>query len=151
MDYSQYFDQCIKDTFLSMFDEELKLEKEIPSPGWIQSKGASILIGITGVVKGRILMDMPLSTARSIAAKLDPDMGQEDLALMTIAEALNISSGGAITKINNADKSAGFRLATPSIFSGTDSKIYTPNLNAVQLSYSTKFGTIDFYIGFEGV
>ncbi len=149
MEYYKYFDECIKETFLSMFDEEISTQKELPALDWITSKGAAFLIGITGRKKGRVVMDMSLFTAMYMALKLDAELSEENQALITLAEALNILSGYAITKINKADHTSDFLLTISSISSGSDSKIHTPNLNMTQLSYDTRFGMIDFYIGLE--
>lgn len=151
MEYINIFNDSIKESFEGMFDEIITLESETSAPGWISSKGVAIVIGITGEKKGRVLLDMPLYTAMELAIRLDPDLNDEDFALFTVAEFCNIASGGAITIINDKSGQVGLRLATPSIFTGTNSKIFSPNLKAVRLSYNTRFGKIDFHIGFEGV
>lgn len=151
MEHINFFDESIKEAFEGMFDEIVSLESETSAPNWISSKGVAVVIGITGKTKGRVLLDMPLHIAMELAIKLDPDLKDEDFALFTIAELCNIVSGGAITMLNNKYKQLGLRLATPSIFTGIDSKIFSPKLKAVLLSYNSRFGKIDFHIGFEGV
>ena len=151
MEYINLFKDSIKEAFEGMFDETITFESETSAPGWISSKGVAVVIGITGEKKGRVLLDMPLNTAMELAIRLDPDWNDEDFALFTVAEFCNIASGGTITIINDKSRRVGLRLATPSIFTGTNSKIFSPNLKAVLLSYNTRFGKIDFHIGFEGV
>ena len=151
MDYIGFFKDSIEESFESMFEEKLTLESEIPAPGCVSSKGVAIVVGITGKIKGRFLLDMCLDTAVELAKIFDPHSNDEDFALFSIAEFGNILSGGAITMINDKFKGTGLRLAPPSIFTGTNSKIFSPNLKAVLLSYTTRFGKIDFHIGFEGV
>jgi len=150
MDFSSIFNNSIKEAFEGMFDETITLERETSAPGWISSKGVAVIIGITGEKKGRVLLDMPLDTALKLSARIDPGLNDEDSALFTAAEFCNIAAGGAITEINNKYEKIALRLATPSIFAGTNSKIFSPNLKAVLLSYNTRFGKIDFHIGFEG-
>ncbi|MCR4434450.1 MAG: chemotaxis protein CheX [Clostridiales bacterium] len=151
MEYINIFNNSIREAFQGMFDKTITLESETSAPGWILSKGVAVIIGITGEKKGRVLLDMPFHTAMELAARLDPDLNDEDFALFTAAEFCNVASGGAITAINNKFGGIGLRLATPSIFTGTNSKIFSPNLKAVRMSYNTRFGEIDFHIALEGV
>jgi len=151
MEYIDFFKDSIKEAFEGMFEEIITLESETLAPGWISSKGVAVIVGLTGEKKGRVLLDMPLNTARELAVRLDPDLNDEDLALFTVAEFCNTASGGAITAINDKSRRVGLRLATPSIFTGINSQIFSPNLKAVLLSYNTRLGKIDFHIGFEGV
>ncbi|NSW89564.1 MAG: chemotaxis protein CheX [Firmicutes bacterium] len=149
-DYIEFFKDSIRKSFEDMFEEEIILESETSAPRWISSKGAAVIIGISGVKKGRVLLDMCLDTALELAQKLDSDFNDEDLALFTIAEFCNIASGGAITMINDKFSGRGLRLASPSIFAGTNARLFSPKLDSVLLSYYTRFGNIDFYIGFGG-
>lgn len=151
IDYIDFFYDSIRESFESMFDEALTLENEASAPCCISSRGVSVIIGITGEVKGRVLLDLSLSTAMDLAVRLDPDLNNEDLVLFSIAEFCNTVSGGAITNINNKYRQKGLRLSPPSIFAGTNYKIFSPSLHALLLSYDTRFGKIDFHIGFEGV
>jgi CheY-specific phosphatase CheX len=151
MEYINSFKESIKEAFEMMFDENITLETENPAPSWISSKGVAVVVGITGEKKGRVLVDMPCFTAMELAMRMDSELNNEDLALFTIAEFCNIASGGAVTAMNNNYRQSGLRLVTPSIFSGTNSKIFSPSLKATMLSYTTRFGKIDFHIGFEGV
>lgn len=151
MEYIRYFKDSIKETFEMMFDDVITLEAENPAPNWITSQGVAVVVGITGELKGRVLIDMPLFTALELALRMDNELNKEDLALFTIAEFCNIASGGAITSMNNEYKQAGLRLVTPSIFSGANSKIFSPSLKETMLTYITRFGKINFHIGFEGV
>ena len=150
MEASKFLNTSIKEAFAGMYDEAITLAEEIPAPVMIKSRGVTVVIGITGETKGRVLLDMSMETALDLARRLDQDMNDEDFALLTAAEFCNIASGGVITAINNTSQKAALRLAPPSIFSGANSKIFSPNLKAVQLSYSTQSGQLDFYIGFEG-
>jgi len=150
MDYIEFFKHSIKESFEDMFGERIILENEAQAPGWISSKGVAAIVGISGKKKGRVLIDMCLDTALELAKKLISDWNDEDFALFTIAEFCNIVSGGAITLINDKFRGRRFRLAPPSIFAGTNFKLFSPKLNSVLLSYDTRFGKIDFHIGFEG-
>ena len=150
MDYINYFKKSVKESFESMFEDEIIFENDTLAPVCISSRGAAIIAGITGGKKGRVLLDMHIETAMKLAEKLDADLNDENFALFTIAEFCNIATGGATIMLNDKFKGVGLRLAPPSIFVGTNSRIYSPKLDATLLSYSTRFGKIDFYIGFEG-
>ena len=150
MDYIEFFKQSIKESFEDMFGERIILENEAQAPGWISSKGVAAIVGISGKKKGRVLIDMCLDTALELAKKLISDWNDEDFALFTIAEFCNIVSGGAITLINDKLRRRALRLAPPSIFAGSNFKLFSPKLDSVLLNFDTRFGEIDFHIGFEG-
>lgn len=150
MEYIEFFVDSVIESFEKMFEEKIVLEKKLSAPACISSLGAAVVVGITGGKKGRVLLDMGLVTASKLAGKLDEELEDEDLSLFTIAEFCNIAAGGATTMLNNKYKGVGLRLSTPSIFAGSNSNIYSPKLNEVLLDFSTRFGNIRFYIGFEG-
>jgi CheY-specific phosphatase CheX len=150
MDYIEFFKHSIKETFENMFEEKIILENQTCAPGWVLSKGAAVIVGISGEKKGRVLIDMCLDTALELARKIVSDFNDEDFALFTIAEFCNIASGGATTLINDEFRGRSLRLAPPSIFAGSNFKLFSPKLNSILLSYDTRFGKIDFHIGFEG-
>ncbi len=151
MEYINFFKESIKEAFEIMFDGNITLETENTAPSWISSKGVAVVVGITGVKKGRVLVDMSHFTAMELAKRMDAELNNEDMALFTIAEFCNIASGGAVTAINNNYRQSNLRLVAPSFFSGTKAKIFSPSLKSTMLSYTTHFGKIDFHIGFEGV
>ncbi|HHW00987.1 MAG TPA: hypothetical protein GXX36_15745 [Clostridiaceae bacterium] len=150
MNYIEFFKYSVKESFENMFGEKIILRNETKAPGWITSKGAAVVVGISGEKKGRLLIDMCLDTALELSKILIPEMEDEDFALFTIAELCNIVSGGATTLINDTLRRRALRLAPPSIFAGSNFKLFSPKLNSVLLSYDTRFGEIDFHIGFEG-
>ena len=151
MEYIKLFNDSIIEAFEGMFEETIILENEAVSPGGISTRGVAVIVGITGGNKGRVLLDMSLDTAMELGKQLDPDFTDKSFALFTVSEFCNIASGGGITMMNNNSKGLGLRLAPPSIFTGVNSRIFSPNLKAVWLSYNTRFGKIDFHIGIEGV
>lgn len=151
MGYIQFFKDSIKEAFENMFSEVIELERESTAPRSILSKGVTVIIGITGEKKGRVLLDLSLPTATELANIIDTDLKEEDLTLFTMSELCNIASGGAITGMNNENKQLVLRLVPPSIFAGINTEIFSPNLNSTLLSYNTQFGKVDFHVGFEGV
>ncbi len=148
--YINFFKESIKETFEDMYSEVITLVDETIAPKSIISQGVSVIIGITGERKGRVMLDMSISTSIELAARLDPELREEDLSLFAMSEFCNIVSGGAITNINNQNKQSRLRLVSPSIFTGVNTEIIAPNLNTIKLSYCTEFGIIDLYVGFEG-
>jgi CheY-specific phosphatase CheX len=151
MDYIIYFKDAILESFESLFEEKISLESQNLAPGWISSRGVAVVIGITGGKKGRVLLDLSRNTALELAQRINTNLNDENLALFTMAEFCNIAAGGAITALNNQYKGTALRVAPPSIFAGTNSKLFSPKLKSVWLSFDTRFGKIDFQIGFEGV
>lgn len=151
MEYIKSFNDSIIEAFEGMFEETIILENETASLDGISTRGVAVIIGITGGNKGRVLLDISLDTAMELGKQLDPDFTDKSFALFTVSEFCNMASGGGITMMNNNSKGLGLRLAPPSIFTGVNFRIFSPNLKAVLLSYNTRFGKIDFHIGVEGV
>ena len=86
--------------------------------------GVAAIIGLTGDVEGRGLLDMSLVTAMWIASTMNGEEldGFDELARATIAELANMITGQAVTKLH--DLGYNFDLSPPSLITG-DNMIVT--------------------------
>jgi chemotaxis protein CheX len=86
--------------------------------------GVAAIIGLTGDVEGRVLLDMSLVTAMWIASTMNGEEldGFDELARATIAELANMITGQAVTKLH--DLGYNFDLSPPSLITG-DNMIVT--------------------------
>ncbi len=94
---------------------DCSLGETAPQQGVLESKGLAVILGITGRISGRVILD----TSREVACKLCGMMNGEeyglgdDFVLFSMAEFVNILSGNATTNINNKHRGLNLRLAPP--------------------------------------
>ena len=88
--------------------------------------GVAAIIGLTGDVEGRVLLDMDLSTAIAIASTMNSEELKEldDLGKATIAELANMISGQAVTKLH--ELGFNFDLSPPALITG-ENMVVTDN------------------------
>lgn len=105
--------------------------------------GVAVLIGLTGSVRGRVLIDMTMETALKIAGAMNMDSFKEfdDMAKATITELANMIGGRAITELHN--EGFNFEVSPPTIFTGSDMKVSSPNLEAFIVPINTPFGKLE--------
>ncbi|MDD5456662.1 MAG: chemotaxis protein CheX [Candidatus Margulisbacteria bacterium] len=90
----------------------------------IVTRGCASLIGVTGDVEGRVVLDMDQQTAINLAGgmlseKLDHF---DNLVSSTINEIANMICGGAISILINAGKN--LDISAPTMFTGRNLEIY---------------------------
>lgn len=104
----------------------------------------SVSFGLTGDVEGTVLFDIPEKTAFEIAGAMNsaPFHSIEPMVLDTLAELMNMIVGRSVTLLN--DKGFRFNLTPPTIFSGTNIKFHSPDIEALVVPVSTDHG--DFLI-----
>ncbi|OGI02640.1 MAG: hypothetical protein A2Y25_03110 [Candidatus Melainabacteria bacterium GWF2_37_15] len=109
----------------------------------------TVIIGITGKGKGRILLECDLTTAEKFAVAMnfgDALESPNDMYLY-MAEFANMVSGRAATYINNETGDRDKWLSPPSIFSGENLEIITPNIESQEVYYSGDVGLFKINIG----
>lgn len=147
-----FFTECVEQAFGKVLAllTALNLTQSEPnlSPG---SKTISVIIGITGRNKGRILLEVDDATALKITEGMNDGPLDSELELyLFLAEFANIFSGNAITRINNTYKGSELRLIPPAIFAGDNLEITTPHIDSSDLWF-TGDGNVRVNVGFEGV
>ena len=109
----------------------------------------TVIIGITGKGKGRIILECDIATAEKFAVAMnfgDALDNKNDLYLY-IAEFANMVTGRAATYINNELGERDKWLSPPSIFSGENLEIVTPNIESHEVYYSGNIGFFKLNIG----
>lgn len=87
----------------------------------LSSLGIAIIIGITGGKKGRIMLDLSPTTARTLAEKIYGHGRLDDESVKNaVIEFFNISCGHCSSNINNTFPGEELRLTPPSIAIGRE-------------------------------
>lgn len=112
----------------------------------------SVIIGVVGANKGRILIEMERSAAKVLAESINGEPFDNYLELyLALMEFSNIFCGNAVTLINNTYRGSDLRLTPPAIFAGVDVEIMTPNIGSKNVLCKCEYGDVLLDIGFEGV
>ncbi len=150
MDKSEKFMELTQKAFIDVSNELIACDFEKVDRYVAQSSHTlTIVIGITGKSKGRILLECDILTAEKFAVEMnfgDPLEDPKDLYLY-IAEFANMVSGRAATYINNVTKNREKWLSPPTIFSGDNLEIETPNVNSKEFYYFAEVGVFKLDIG----
>ncbi len=142
----------MQDNLKEMAGLDCSFGETVAQQGILESKGLAVIMGVTGNISGRVILD----TSREVAGKLcgmingeecDPE---DNFVLISLAEFLNILSGNAVSAINNRHKGLNLRLAPPGIFVGRRLKINSPKVKAEIIKVETTAGDIYLSVGFEG-
>lgn len=149
-EYGSTCGEALQRVLKSMADLDSTMSGVVEESGPFFSSGMSVILGVNGKLKGRIVLDVTQLTAKELTKIIngEDDIDQE-LVLDTMAELGNIVAGHAITKINNACKGLSLMLAPPGVFMGDSLKIITPKLESCVVAVETALGCIKMSIGFE--
>jgi len=150
--YLSFFAQSLGETITEMAELSCDIGSPQTQPGTITSLGIAVIIGITGVRRGRIILDSSRETARKLSQLINQEEYDinDHFILFTMSELTNIVSGRAITMVNNANKGLGLRLTPPGIFFGDKLFITSPKIDAQIMTVSTPVGNMQVSVGFEG-
>jgi CheY-specific phosphatase CheX len=148
-----FFQKCINDAFQKVASEMTGMNfvpaKEAPE---IDEKKFSLIVGLVGQNKGRVLLELNEKLALKIFEEMNGASPDEDLDLyLYLAEFANIVSGNGITSINNMYKGSELRLTPPAIFAGNKLEITSPKVNSLGSAYLSEYGAVRLEIGIEGV
>lgn len=109
--------------------------------------GVAAIVGLAGDVEGRVLFDMKLETAISVASSMLTNMDMEpvtefnDMARATVTELANMITGQAVTKLHNLGFK--FDLTPPAIFKGENMEISDPDFEALIVPMEMEMGKIE--------
>ena len=108
--------------------------------------GVAAIIGLTGDVEGRVLLDMDLSTALAIASTMNDEKLQELDALgkATIAELANMITGQAVTKLH--DLGFNFDLSPPSLITGDNMVVTDQGVEALIVPLDLAEGKLEINV-----
>ena len=108
-----------------------------------KSHGFAVIIGITGQVEGRVILDMSPPTAIKFAEIMNmEEIGElDDLVKSSMGEVGNMISGRAVSKLQNLGYD--FRITPPTLFEGNDMVVSTPaSLPVIVVPLALPFGEI---------
>ncbi len=113
--------------------------------------GLGVIIGVTGAVSGRVLIDMNIDTAKSVASQMNGEKITEfnELAKATISELANLIVGRAVTKLHHLGFD--FHISAPTILTGTNIEITTIQIEAVSVPLMLEEGKIEVNIAVKEV
>lgn len=108
--------------------------------------GVAAIIGLTGDVEGRVLLDMEGSTALGIASTMNGEQIAEfdALAKATIAELANMITGQAVTKLH--DLGFHFDLTPPSLITGDNMVVTDNGVEALIVPLDLKEGRLEINV-----
>lgn len=126
---------------------ELFLKKSV-SP----SRAVSIIIGITGQANGRLIIDMDESTAINLLSRMTSseiktisDIGEYEKS--ALGEIGNMITGNAISKLYK--KGFTFVLTPPTVITGKDYEIDTPQIETLVIPILLPIGQIELNIALK--
>jgi len=142
-------------TFIDSVADALEETSGAPvSRGAIKLRGESsarldiaAVIGMTGDVDGRVIIEMDRVTALAISGNMnkEPSGELDPLAMDTLRELANILVARAVSALN--DRSFVFRLTPPLLFTGADlARSGRINLESLMVPLHANAGTINLHV-----
>lgn len=132
----------------------LKLEKDKVhlNPYPIPSFELSMIIGITGFIRGQVVYSMSSHTAESIVRKWLKDLPEEKVMKMLksgIAEIANVITGRSTSLLQRKKKI--LNVTPPSIITGDKFKIEFLKLRTIVVSMKSEIGDIEISLALADV
>ena len=108
--------------------------------------GVAAIIGLTGDVEGRVLLDMDMSTALAIASTMNEEELEslDALGKATIAELANMVTGQAVTKLH--DLGFNFDLSPPSLITGDNMVVTDSGVEALIVPLELAEGKLEINV-----
>lgn len=149
-EYFVVFKEAMMDTLNRMTKTIPAYKDEYSTNKEFESKGITIIIGISGKFSGRVLIDLSKDTAIRLAAAIfKRELKNDDEMMAVLGELTNIISGNACSLLNKKNKALGLRVAPPSILHGDSVLISAPSLNTTTVIADTDFGELMLNVGFQ--
>ena len=108
--------------------------------------GVAAIIGLTGDVEGRVLLDMSRETAHKIASAMNGEELEsfDELAKATIAELANMITGQAVTKLHEIGFN--FDLSPPSLITGDNMVVTDAGVEALIVPLQLSQGKLEINV-----
>lgn len=108
--------------------------------------GVAAIIGLTGDVEGRVLLDMSRETAHEIASAMNGEELEsfDELAKATIAELANMITGQAVTKLH--ELGFNFDLSPPSLITGDNMVVTNTGVEALIVPLELSQGKLEINV-----
>ncbi len=115
-----------------------------PSP----TKDVSVIIGVTGIVKGQVVYSMDRNVAEAVAKTMLPDlhpMEQKKMVNSAVSELANIITGQA--SIILAGEHDIIDLTPPAVFTGVPGSVDFISIQTISVSFLSVVGALEINIG----
>ncbi len=108
--------------------------------------GVAAIIGLTGDVEGRVLLDMNVETGLAIASTMNGEelSGFDDLSKATIAELANMIAGRAVTKLHGLGFN--FEMSPPSLITGDNMVVTDAGVEALIVPLDLPQGKLEINV-----
>lgn len=115
----------------------------------VPSLPISIVIGITGGIKGQVVYSMDSNFAYAVTKAMIPNKLPSELKKLTnsaVSEIANMITGQASIALAGEDKL--IHLTPPAVFSGTDMTVDFLSIPTICLSFISEIGSLEINIAF---
>ncbi len=111
--------------------------------------GITLIIGLAGQVKGRVILNMDKVTGLNIASLMNSEKLTEfsELTSGTLTELANMIVGTAVTKLHNIGYK--FDITPPAMVIGDNLKLSDREMDSLIVPLSTSEGTIDINVAIK--
>lgn len=114
------------------------------------SQDVTVVVGITGMVRGQVLFCMKMDTAKSIASAMMLGLAVEEfdeMAKSAVCELANIVTGNASIELSNA----GFicDITPPTLLTGHDVSISTVDIRTLVVPIRSELGEVEINIALK--
>lgn len=114
------------------------------------SNGVSVVLGIVGAFKGRIIIDSDMKLSTKIAeALLGMETDNEKFIIDSLSEFANVVAGNGISMLNKTIEGINLRISPPTTLYGKDLHISLSEMKSKSIVAKTECGDIYLNIGFE--
>ena len=149
VEYINPFLESINEVFSEWFPQSNMRRDEIHKHDQrVTIRGCASIISITGEVEGRIILDMSLETAVSLATEMLGDEYETfNLEVSSaINEIANMISGRAISKLSNSGKDPD--ISAPTLFTGMQMELFDSDMisEGIVILLATEYGALDVYV-----
>lgn len=133
-------------TFAQELQQQPRVGQVTATVSPLRSSGVSVLIGMTGQVRGVVIYDMVERTAKAIASCMvgAPVPLFDELAESAIAELGNIITGHASAGLEEGDRQVA--ITPPSIITGRGVHLAVPETARLVVPLELPFGTVWVYL-----
>ena len=115
----------------------------------VPSLPISIVIGITGGIRGQVVYSMDTNFAYSVTKAMIPNKLPSELRKLTnsaVSEIANMITGQASITLAGEDKL--IHLTPPAVFSGTDMTVDFLSIPTICLSFISEIGSLEINVAF---
>lgn len=149
--YFTAFKEALTDTYNKFFKTVPDYKNKKTSNDEYSSRGISVVMGIIGKYSGRMILDMPIHSAKGMASGLlKKDDLPEEYVINVMGEMANIIAGNACSMLNKKNEIWGLRVAPPTVVYGESITISKLKLDTVtSVEADTVLGEIYLNVGFN--